>query len=292
MSKKGFANVAIIILVVVAASFVGYFAFRKSTPQDVPNNFLTTETTPPSQTVPTPDELEAGATDQTPRLGSDGGSPGIPECPVSLADPGEHYVRLVDRAGAPSIEVIAPNGGEQWLLNDTSYRFIEWSGVNQDYTRVDAYLEKLENGKFITVGKIRPFSAGSIGWVTGVVEFPSEEPCGGQPWPVYTIEAQDRSDKPFSIVLPPTVTELQIQFTSYYPPGDEPVLTKSGTVIENVAGGQMNIALLFPTRLVGKTVNINWELITPERQSVMPLNIYAAGLWRTMEVPKDFKSKI
>ncbi|MBI2609935.1 LamG domain-containing protein [Candidatus Giovannonibacteria bacterium] len=92
-------------------------------------------------------------------------------------------------SGAQPIAVTSPSGGEKWLGspkttdtlsgNEIYTQYIKWTGAPDDFRsiyegRVKAFLEKYENGKFITVGRIPPFAAGSIAWVVGVV---SKENC-------------------------------------------------------------------------------------------------------------------
>ena len=85
----------------------------------------------------------------------------------------------------PSITVLSPNGGEVWQSapqvtdtisgNEIYRKDITWSGVsdspeiNSGTPGVRAYLEKLMNGQYVTVGRIPPFAYGSIAWVVGVV---------------------------------------------------------------------------------------------------------------------------
>ena len=133
-----------------------------------------------------------------------------------------------------SITVTSPNGGEEWTeynqitdtlsAHDASYNHdITWSG-SPDYTDdtiVQAYLEKYTDGQYQTIGRIPPFSVGSIWWVTGLVSktdcdlnYPSNLPNNcfntsnmfivppGQYY-VRLVDTQtntwDRSDAPFTI---------------------------------------------------------------------------------------------
>jgi peptidoglycan hydrolase-like protein with peptidoglycan-binding domain len=84
-----------------------------------------------------------------------------------------------------SVTVTSPNGGEVWKevehLTDTSsgnedyVKHIKWSGVpdTQDVfgpnALVKAYLEKIQNKQYITVGRIPAVAKGSIQWVVGMV---------------------------------------------------------------------------------------------------------------------------
>jgi hypothetical protein len=82
------------------------------------------------------------------------------------------------------ITVLSPNGGEVWTespdVTDTisgheKYKqSIKWTGAPDDFISifngtVKAYLEKYENGQYVTIGRIPPFAYGSIDWVVGVV---------------------------------------------------------------------------------------------------------------------------
>jgi hypothetical protein len=100
----------------------------------------------------------------------------------------------------------APNNGETWLLQNT--HTVKWSpydpvlGVNPA-ADVSAYLERLENGQYVRVGKIVECGKASIHWDGSL------DVCGGKMVApgAYYINLQnnvtgksDRSDKPFQIV--------------------------------------------------------------------------------------------
>jgi len=113
---------------------------------------------------------------------------------------------------APSITVLSPNGGEKWQLGDT--HTILWTpysynpDINPSY-QVTAYLEKLVNGNFVTVGKIVECGKASIHWDGSL------DTCGSNNYPEpgdYYVRvvnnvtgASDRSDKPFTLVAKGTL---------------------------------------------------------------------------------------
>ena len=111
------------------------------------------------------------------------------------------------------INVLAPNGGEVWQLNN--YHTIRWTpydrtlGVNSA-DQVEAYLEKLINDRFVTVGRIIKGGIASFHWYGDLVgEF--QQPVLVQPDPQYP---------PYYAYNPPPF---------FPPPGDYYVRTVSNT---------------------------------------------------------------
>jgi hypothetical protein len=118
-----------------------------------------------------------------------------------------HYYKNYYNVNTSSITVISPNGGEKWQLGDT--HTILWkpyeptSGINP-VTQVTAYLEKLVNGNFVSVGKIVECGRASIHWdgnldTCGINNYP--EPGDYYIRVVNNVTgASDRSDGPFTLV--------------------------------------------------------------------------------------------
>jgi len=107
----------------------------------------------------------------------------------------DSYFSIVE----PSITVTSPNGGEIWQLH--SIHKITWT-PNPESAYVQAYLEKMENGDFITAGKIIPVGKGSIQW-DGEIDRSGNYATPGN----YYIKlvntktaATDRSDESFQLV--------------------------------------------------------------------------------------------
>lgn len=115
------------------------------------------------------------------------------------------------------ITVLSPNGGERWMLGSTNV--IKWT-PDPESNFVDAYLEKKQNGQFVTIGKAVPDARGSIEWAGNIDRFP----WTAQPGDGYYIKlantqtgATDRSDNPFTL-LPSGGVACVGQ-------GDKPVIT-------------------------------------------------------------------
>jgi hypothetical protein len=125
----------------------------------------------------------------------------------SIIDWSDAPLSIITAAGTPSITVLSPNGGEKWQLGNT--HTILWTpysynpDINPSY-QVTAYLEKLVNGNFVTVGKIVECGKASIHWDGNL------NTCGSntyaEPGDYYvrvvnnTTGASDRSDKPFTLI--------------------------------------------------------------------------------------------
>src|SRR3989338_7806318 len=122
MNNKGFAPVIVIVLIVaVGIGIAGYFVLSQK-------SNVSTETPSVTQTSPNNSASKPSSTNVP--IGA--GKTGPLNCPQELVSPGKYYVRLVDKSGASSIKVTAPNGGEEWKLNDDQYQFIKWSETNSN----------------------------------------------------------------------------------------------------------------------------------------------------------------
>jgi hypothetical protein len=141
-----------------------------------------------------------------------------------------HYYKNYYNVNTSSITVISPNGGEKWQLGDT--HTILWkpydptSGINP-VTQVTAYLEKLVNGNFVSVGKIVECGRASIHWEGNL------DTCGSnnyaEPGDYYVrvvnnvTGASDRSDGPFTLVPKGTIkVDLKINGS------DGPIIVPKG----------------------------------------------------------------
>ena len=108
-------------------------------------------------------------------------------------------------SSAPSITVLSPNGGESWQMQNI--HTIRWTpydpntGVNSA-DKVTAYLERLEGGNFVTVGKIVPAGKASIHWAGEIDQFGKYASPGD--YYVRTVNnitgASDRSNNSFKLV--------------------------------------------------------------------------------------------
>jgi hypothetical protein len=130
----------------------------------------------------------------------------------------------------PSITVISPNGGEKWQLGDT--HTILWapydptSGINP-VTQVTAYLEKLVNGNFVTVGKIVECGKASIHWDGDLNTCGSNNYAEPGDYYVRVVNnvtgASDRSDRSFTLVPRGTIkVDLKINGS------DGPIIVPEG----------------------------------------------------------------
>lgn len=110
----------------------------------------------------------------------------------------------------PSIQVLSPNGGEQWQIG--SVHTIQWTpynpqmGINVVPT-VSAYLEKLVDGNFITIGKIIESGKASIHWIGDLDSYGNYAEPGDYYVRVVNSETgqSDRSDGSFKLVPQNTV---------------------------------------------------------------------------------------
>ena len=128
------------------------------------------------------------------------------------------------------LTLTAPNGGEVWQLG--SSHTIKWTpydpntGINPA-SQTTAYLEKLINNNFVTVGKVIEDGRASIHW-SGQIDGPNNYPDSGN----YYIRvvnnvtgAMDRSNQPFTLVAQGTLTaDLKINDS------DGPLTIPSGGV--------------------------------------------------------------
>jgi hypothetical protein len=138
--------------------------------------------------------------------------------------------KIIPPPVAGVIKVLSPNGGEKWQLGDT--HTILWtpydptSGINP-VTQVTAYLEKLVNGNFVSVGEIIECGKASIHWKGNL------DTCGSnsyaEPGDYYirvvnnVTGASDRSDRPFTLVPERTIkVDLKINGS------DGPIIVPKG----------------------------------------------------------------
>ncbi len=124
-----------------------------------------------------------------------------------FCDESDNWFTITSNPVDPSsITVTAPNGGEQWQLGST--HMILWSpydpisGLNTHPT-VQAYLDRLENGTFVEVGKVLPSGKASIHW-NGEIDTYGKYPPPGTNYYIRIVNTQtgisDRSDKSFELV--------------------------------------------------------------------------------------------
>ncbi|MBU1730662.1 hypothetical protein KJ557_03930 [Patescibacteria group bacterium] len=107
----------------------------------------------------------------------------------------------------PSIKVTSPNGGEKWQLGST--HSILWAPYNYNLDvnpsgDVVAYLEKLVNGNFVSLGKVVKCGRASIHWDGDL------DNCNSGTYPapgdyyIRVVNNQtgqwDRSDRPFTLI--------------------------------------------------------------------------------------------
>jgi len=126
----------------------------------------------------------------------------------------------------PVMTVISPNGGEKW--QQYSQHSIRWSPDRGDGT-VDAYLDRLENGKFINIGKVIEVGKGSILWDGEINTWGNYAQPGSYYIRLFdrTTGAEDRSDAPFTIVPSGTVSaDLKVIGS------DGPLTLKSGRIAD------------------------------------------------------------
>ncbi|MBI2482005.1 MAG: PKD domain-containing protein [Candidatus Vogelbacteria bacterium] len=98
------------------------------------------------------------------------------------------------------LTVRTPNGGERWVLK--SNHVISWS-PNPHSDTVEAYLEKMIDGQFYTVGKVVPSAKGSIRW-EGDVDRYGDLSAPGNGYYIRLVDTktgqQDRSDRSFTLL--------------------------------------------------------------------------------------------
>ncbi|MBI3442597.1 MAG: peptidoglycan-binding protein [Candidatus Sungbacteria bacterium] len=112
---------------------------------------------------------------------------------------------VVGSAVTRSLTLTAPNGGQQWQIN--SLHTITWtpydpnSGINPAKD-VTAYLERLVNGQYVTVGKIIEAGKASIHWIGEIDTYGNYPPPGDYYIRIVNNRTgeSDRSDNPFTLV--------------------------------------------------------------------------------------------
>lgn len=111
---------------------------------------------------------------------------------------------------ARTIKVTVPNGGETWQLG--SIHTIQWTPYDPQQNLnvvpdVEAYLERLVNGSYVTVGKIIESGKASIHWAGDLDNYNNYPEPGN--YYVRVVNSQtgesDRSDSPFKVVAKGTV---------------------------------------------------------------------------------------
>lgn len=159
---------------------------------------------------------------------------------------------------AQTITLTAPNGGEQWQLN--SLHTITWTPYDPQnrvnvVPNVSAYLEKLVNGNFITIGKIIEAGKASIHWIGEIDQY------GNYPQPgSYYIRIvnnrtgeSDRSNGSFELVAQNTVkADLKINGSD----GPIALPTGGGTVTFSWTSQNADTCKLYLNGMADDIVNL------------------------------------
>ncbi|MBI2100576.1 MAG: S8 family serine peptidase [Candidatus Vogelbacteria bacterium] len=108
------------------------------------------------------------------------------------------------------LTVTAPNGGEIWQLR--SLHTIKWTPYDPNASinpsnEMTAYLEKMVNGNFVTVGKVIAGGRASIHWLGDIDIYGNFPPPGDYYIRIVhnLTSASDRSDNPFTLVARDTL---------------------------------------------------------------------------------------
>ncbi|MBU1246872.1 GPI anchored serine-threonine rich family protein, partial [Patescibacteria group bacterium] len=125
----------------------------------------------------------------------------------SVTDISDRPFSIVAPTPQPSITVTSPNGGEKWQLGST--HSILWSPYNYNPNvnpsgEVVAYLDKLVNGNYISMGQVKDCGKASIHWEGNL------DTCNSGTYPapgdyyIRVVNNQtgkwDRSDRPFTLI--------------------------------------------------------------------------------------------
>lgn len=141
------------------------------------------------------------------------------------------YIEVGPPLPAP-LSLLKPNGGEKWVLGNT--HTISWNPYNPKsglniYPDVQAYLDRLENGSFVEVGKVLPAGKASIHWDGEINSYGNYAPPGD--YYIRLVNSKtgetDRSDAPFELLPSDALkADLKLNGSDGYipsPPGNEPV---------------------------------------------------------------------